>query len=359
MRKLFRAGLVVLLVPAAMVLAEHSGGGSHGGGGSHSSGSHGGGSRGGVSHGGGSHGAGSHGRASHGGGSRPNSGHGSHGHGRHRGRGWIVYGGPFWGGWGWWEWGCPYSPDCYGPPYPVDGGDDARYQQENQRDDWGTIDTEIWPEKARVYLDGRYIGAAEDFDGSEDYLYLRPGDYKMEFRLKGYGSASMDLNVESGAKIELNRKLHRIPGSTEIEPVTPPEPEGGLRRYWGKEGGKLVAYAGNGHEARNGRDTSDADDDPDEDQDAPAPEVSIGSGSAHHSTPTARLQLSLELSDAVVYLDDHYIGTAAEISRAEGGMLVAPGAHAITAARPGFKSRTVRVEVSSEESKNVELSLEK
>jgi PEGA domain len=352
MRKLIGAALV-LLIPAAMVMAGHSSGGSHGGS-SHSGGSHSGGSShsGGGSRSGGSHISGFHG----GGGSHGGSGHGWHGGGRHRGGGWIVFEGPFWGGWGWWGWGCP---DCYGPPYVVDGGDDASYQQESQRDDWGTIDSEIWPENARVYLNGRYIGAAEDFDGREDYLYLRPGDYTLGFRLKGYEPASTDINVESGAKIDVNRKLHKIPGSTEVVPANPPLPEGGVRHYWGKKGGKLVAYSGKGDNARNGRDTGDSDDDADQDQAPPGPHSSMDSGPAHHSTPTARIQLSMEPRDAVVYLDDHLIGTVAHISRAEGGMSVAPGAHTITVMRPGFKPQTVRVEVSSGESKKVELSLEK
>jgi hypothetical protein len=345
MRKHFRAALVLLmLVPAAVALAGHSGGGSHGGG-SHSGGSHGSGS-----HSGGSHMSGSHGGSSHGG-----SGHGPHGGGWHRGGGWVVFGSPFWGGWGWWGWGCPY---CYGPPYVVDGDDDADSQQQDQRDDWGTIDTEVWPEMARVYLDGRYIGAAKDFDGSEDYLYLRPDDYTLEFRLRGYESASIDLNVEAGAKIELNRKLRRVPGSPDVAPTNPPQPEGGVRRYWDKQGDRLVAYPGRGNNARNGRETGGADDDPPEDQTPPTPHSSMDSDRARHSAP-ARIQLSLNPSDSVVYLDDHLIGTAAEINRADEGLSVEPGAHTITVTRPGFKPQTVNVEVSSGESKEVKLSLEK
>src|SRR5579864_3086258 len=199
MKRMIRGGLVMLvLVPAAMVLGQHSGGGSHGGGSSSGGGSHGssGGSHGGNTHSGGPHGGsphgggsrigGSHGGGDHGGGSRFRSEHhGSHDRGRHRGRGWVFFGGPFWGPWDWWLWGCPYDPGCYGPPYVADGGGEQGYREDDQ-DDWGMVDTEIWPDKARVYLEGRYIGSAEDFDGSQDFLYLRPGDYTLEFRLEGY-----------------------------------------------------------------------------------------------------------------------------------------------------------------------------
>jgi hypothetical protein len=376
MRKLMRGGLVLLLlVPAAMVLGQHSGGGSHGGGSSSGGGSHGsGGSSSGGSHGGNTHGGGariggphsgsphgggsriggSRGGGDHGGGSRFRSEHrGSHDRGRHRGRGWVVFGGPFWGPWDWWIWGCPYDPGCYGPPYVPDGGGEPGYQEDDQ-DDWGMVDTEIWPDQARVYLEGRYIGAAEDFDGSRGFLYLRPGDYTLEFRLEGFHSASMDLNVEAGAKIELNRKLHRMRGSTEVARAKPPLPEGGLRRYWGKEDGRLVAYAGSEEAVRIRGDSDEADDETDDDADEDSEQAE-----PPRSPSSARLQLSLEPGDGVVYLDDHYMGTAAKISRIEGGIPVPPGAHTITVTRPGFKSKTLRVELSRGESKSVKLSLDK
>ena len=36
------------------------------------------------------------------------------------------------------------------------------------------------PEEALLYLDGRFIGSADDFDGHPDYLYLEPGVYELE-----------------------------------------------------------------------------------------------------------------------------------------------------------------------------------
>jgi len=80
------------------------------------------------------------------------------------------------GGWGWgWGWGWPgYYGPAYGPGYVY--GPAAQ---------WAVIDTDISPEEARVYLDGRYIGTADDFDGWPDYLYLRRGHYRIEFRMDG------------------------------------------------------------------------------------------------------------------------------------------------------------------------------
>ena len=373
MRKPIRAGLALFLLPAAAALAGHggSGGGSHGGS-SRSSGS---------SHGSGSHVSGSHGgRGSSSGGhrgerSRGTFDHGSGDHHRHRGRGWIVFGGPFWNGWGWWGWDCPYFSECYGPPpvgpaYVVgeDGGgggggdysDDVGSRDQGRPGEWGTIDTEIWPENALLFLDGRYVGTAGDFGGSDDYLYLRPGDYTLEFRLDGYESASLHLRVESGARIELNRKLHRISATPIDAPSDPPEPEGGLRRYWGKEGGKLVVLAGDEHRAvADDDDADDSVDDEDAGEAVPAPLSSMRSRAHYRSTTTASLRFFLEPADAAVYLDGHLIGVAADIARADGGTLVMPGSHTITVTRPGLRSRTLTVEVFAGESKRIELALEK
>ena len=84
------------------------------------------------------------------------------------------------GGWGWGWWGWPYYGPYYGPVYRHYGPYDSRPPV------WAAIDADVSPEEARVYLDGKYIGIADDFDGYPDYLYLRRGHYRLEFKLDGY-----------------------------------------------------------------------------------------------------------------------------------------------------------------------------
>src|SRR6266508_2421884 len=125
MRKLLLGVLaLILLLPATPALAQGHGGGGRGGGGR-----------------GGSHGGSWHG--------------GRHGgfHGGFRGGG--VYVSPYWG-WGWgWGW-APYYYGAYyyGPRYGYGGYGPAT--------DWAVVDTDVSPEETRVYLDGRYIGVADD-----------------------------------------------------------------------------------------------------------------------------------------------------------------------------------------------------
>ena len=389
MRKILPVAVVtavLLFVPAGRSFAESGhGGGSHGGGshggGSHGGGSHGGGSHGGGSHGGGSHGGGSHGGSSHGGGSHGGShGGGSHGgdwhggshhggshgdghHHGHHGRGWIVYPGPFWYGWGW---DCPYGDDCYGygpgdgPWYGGGSGPEYAPVPGADSEGWSTVDIEVSPDLARVYLDGRYIGVSSDFDGDPDYLHLRPGKYKLEFRLEGFLPWSLDADVEAGAKIEVSKKLHRGSGD-EAPHISPaPEPEGGVRYFWGKEGGSLEAEPGDADDDRAGRDSDDdgdAEGSPESSPEEFAESRDPDGPAANDLRHGAKLALSIEPPDAVVYLDGHFLGTAAEVSGADRGVPLTPGKHTISVLRPGSKDRTEVIDVAEGETKRLEITL--
>ena len=50
-----------------------------------------------------------------------------------------------------------------------------------------------------MFLDGRYIGMVEDFNGP-DYLYLKKGNYQLEFRLDGFETRSINMNARSAPR---------------------------------------------------------------------------------------------------------------------------------------------------------------
>ncbi|MGZ6970702.1 MAG: PEGA domain-containing protein, partial [Thermoanaerobaculia bacterium] len=77
---------------------------------------------------------------------------------------------------------------------------------------YAIVKTDVSPEEALVFLDGKYIGTADDFDGSPDYLYLGAGKYHIEFRLPGYQTYATDLNVSRGQRVRLDEKLKLEPG---------------------------------------------------------------------------------------------------------------------------------------------------
>jgi hypothetical protein len=108
------------------------------------------------------------------------------------------------------------------------------------------VKTDVSPEEAQVYLDGKYIGTADDFDGTPDYLYLGAGKYHIEFRLPGYQTYATDLNVSRGQRVRLDQKLKLEAGKSSLDQF-PPEskgtPLGRVFTKGGPEGGPEAAGA--------------------------------------------------------------------------------------------------------------------
>ena len=376
MKKFILVALAVLmLIPASAAVAQRGGGGHGGGGG----GSHGGG--GGGSHGGGSGGSGgwhggggSGGGGWHGGGGSGGwhgGGHGHYGYGGHGGYYYYPPLYPYWG-WGWgvgwgygwdagWGWGLGWGPYGF---YGYNSYNGPRYGYGNGSD-WGVVDTDVSPEEARVFLDGRYIGIADDFDGSPDYLYLRPGTYNLEFRLEGYEPVTVTVNAKPGSKVDLKNKLVKIAGAKQYGSYETPPPEGGLQRYWGKKrDGTDEALDNSRHDRYS--EPNEVEATPDGAHYAPPPPPPPNQGDLRQdewrqSRPRhgARLLMMIKPDDAAVYLDDRFIGTAAEVGGVDQAVPLAPGKHTVTVSRPGFKDKTVEVEVLAGEVKRVDVALER
>lgn len=75
------------------------------------------------------------------------------------------YGG-WWGGfyWPWW-----WYDDYYYYPHPSYRHD---WRAENYQSDSGALDFDVSPERAEIYVDGRFVGIADDYDGFPEYLWL-------------------------------------------------------------------------------------------------------------------------------------------------------------------------------------------
>jgi hypothetical protein len=364
------AALAAALIIAPRA-AEARGSSGHGGGGGHSGGGHSG-----VSHSGGSA---FHGSAFHGGSSHKTSFHGTSFRGTsfHGGsRGGVWRGGwrghrPFrfsgWGGgwgWGWapfyssWWWG-----GWWGGPSVYVVGDDGDYEGGSDYGSAGVsartgryaiVKTDVSPEEALVFLDGKYIGTADDFDGSPDYLYLGAGKYHIEFRLPGYQTYATDLSVSRGQRVRLDEKLKLEPGKSSLDQF-PPEskgtPLGRVFTKGGPEGGSEAEEEGT--PARPPRRARRPDDGWGDRDMAPAPRERIPEERVdvrdeplpRPSGNRARMRFKVSPEDAAVYVDDKYLGAGGDLAANPRGVVTDPGTHSITVARPGYKTKTVDVTV--------------
>jgi hypothetical protein len=134
--------------------------------------------------------------------------------------------------------------------------------------------------------------------------------------------------------------------------------------YWGWPG-----YYGNyayGNYASEGNASVDADaDDGWSDREQPARDradegrADVRPGAASRPSNLTRLRLRISPDDAVVYLDDRYLGAGDDLAAYARGVVTEPGTHTISVVRPGFKTKTVTVTARAGSPTEVVVDLEK
>lgn len=99
-----------------------------------------------------------------------------------------------------WWWNDPW---WYGPGYPT-------YPRYYPQYDDGAIRLQVTPREAAVYVDGYYAGIVDDFDGFFQRLHIDSGGHRLEFRLDGYETLSVDLHVQPDRTITYHGELQPI-----------------------------------------------------------------------------------------------------------------------------------------------------
>jgi hypothetical protein len=213
---------------------------------------------------------------------------------------------------------------------------------------YAIVKTDISPEESQVFLDGKFIGTADDFDGMPDVLYLGPGKYHVEFRLPNYETLVSDLDVTRGQRVRLDQKLKLQPGKSALDQF-PPESKGTpLGRVFAKgpDGtGEAAPPPAPRHPMHR--------DDGWGDRDTPPPgehssEERVDVRAEPLPRPArnrARMRFKVTPEDAAVYVDDKYLGAGGDLEANPRGVVTDPGTHSITVARPGYKTKTVDITV--------------
>jgi len=273
-------------------------------------------------------------------------------HGGHYGGGGHYWGGGWgWGGYGGWGWG--WGGPWWGPAVVYSPGAQGLSR-------FAAVDTDVSPEAAQVFLDGTYIGTADDFDGAPSYLFLLPGRYRLEFRHPLYETIALDLDVHRGERVKIDREMKLLAGKHKLDAFDPAEKGTPYGRYFGPKASPVDPRARSERDARQRARTEDdygidARVDPEgEKADSPPP-------APRPIRPAARPKLSWKVSpdDASVYLDDRFLGTADDLN-ARNGTRVPPGHHTVTVIRPGYQTRTLQVEATKDGATlKVEVTLEK
>ncbi len=280
-----------------------------------------------VAQGGGQHGGA---RPGHGGGNYGHGGgyyghgggyYGHGGYGYHPGWGYHGYYSPYWGwGWNYWGWGgnwgwAPYwSTWWWGGPW---GGTSAYISPGSvevgvRPGRYAIVKTDVSPEEAQVYLDGKYVGSADDFDGVPDFLYLGPGTYHLEFRLPNYQTYATDLEVTRGQQVRVEEELKLEPGKSALD-AFPPESKGTpLGRVFTKGADATAQAAPRGDDGWSDRETPPAyrDDDRGDDEG-----MDVRAMPPARASNRGRIKFRVTPEDAAVYMDDKYLGAADDLER--------------------------------------------
>ncbi len=228
---------------------------------------------------------------------------------------WDWYYGPWWLLGSWWGWPGSWGDAWwYGRPgwYPgAYAGDDA----EGIAIGPAIVETAIRPKRAQVILDGDPIGQARDFNGTWDVLEIDPGRHLLVFEAPGYKTLEVGIDVRPGRNYRVAYLLRegegKDPRSTPLPPPAPPSDRAPS--------------------------TTSA-----------LPPVPAEPDPGGERTGLARGFLRIEATppDAAVYLDGEFLGRGDELARLHGALPVAAGEHRIEVVRPGYRSRTDRVDVS-------------
>ena len=203
-----------------------------------------------------------------------------------------------------------YDPHYYAAPYG--------YR------DVGSLRVIVEPVKTRVYVDGYYAGIADDFDGMFQRLHLSPGRHDITLKLEGYRTRRFRVYVPVEQTLKLRYDMVRGSGEDPEEVVGEPDLVGRPAGYarLEDEGGETRRYPDDPRATRGGEGT---------------------------------LHIDVRPSDASIYVDGAFRGTARELER----LRLRPGRHHIEMVRPGYRTVERDVEVRPGETIEVRADLER
>jgi hypothetical protein len=71
----------------------------------------------------------------------------------------------------------------------------------------GAVELNVKPNRADVWVDGKYVGEARDLDGYPSYLWLAEGEHRLAVHKGGFLVFDEPINVQRGMKTQIKLKM--------------------------------------------------------------------------------------------------------------------------------------------------------
>jgi hypothetical protein len=84
---------------------------------------------------------------------------------------------------------------------------------------WGAVDLNVKPNRAEVWVDGKYVAEARDLDGSPRFLWLPEGEHRLMVRKGGYVTFEAPIEIERGVVKELKLRMKRGAAASEHDRI--------------------------------------------------------------------------------------------------------------------------------------------
>jgi hypothetical protein len=97
-----------------------------------------------------------------------------------------------------------------GDPYSYGGGYGAYSSRVYGGHDQGSMKLKVKPNKAKVYVDGYYVGFVDEFDGAFQKLTLNGGRHKVELRAEGYETTEFDVLITPEQTVTFEGKMKKV-----------------------------------------------------------------------------------------------------------------------------------------------------
>jgi hypothetical protein len=83
------------------------------------------------------------------------------------------------------------------------------------------VQAQVKPKSARLFLDGRFVGRAHHFRGKKGFLYLLPGEYRLEVVKEGHLTEVYSIRARPYCKFDLVLKMTKTRGAGKEYPGIP------------------------------------------------------------------------------------------------------------------------------------------